>query len=180
MTKPSTILICPVVPLRTLPPQEQDVLRRFFCEHVRGMDPANDRRWRRFVGQLWRAEPGEGFQIDRREERGGPFHRRHRAILNRLFDAQERYTDVDVMHDWIKLKCWFVTWEEGRTGKPIPKPRSTNFADCPEDDMRELHTKAVALLHEPWVQRRFWPHLNAIQRQEMLDAILADPKEHAA
>lgn len=180
MTRPASILICPTVQLNSLPDPERDVLRRFFTEHVRGMDRKHDRRFRRLVRDLFNAEPGEGFQLYRVEERGGPYHRMHRAVLTRLFDSQERYTDEDVLHDWLKLKCWFVTWTEGPRGTPIPKPRSTKFSECPEDHIREFHKKMVALLHEPWVQRRFWPHLTPPARQEMLDAILADPKTQGA
>ena len=127
MTQPSAILIAPTVPLRALPDAERDVLRRFFTEHVKGMDSASDKRWRRFIGQLFRAEPGEGFELVRLEHRNLPFHARHRAILERLFQSQERYQLIDAMHDWLKLKTYFVTWGEGRRGNPIPIPRSTAF-----------------------------------------------------
>jgi len=53
-------------------------------------DPERDKAWRRMWGQIMRADPGEGFQLFRLEERSGPFHRRHRVILERLFQAQER------------------------------------------------------------------------------------------
>lgn len=180
MTKASPILICPTVPLRQLPDRDRDVLRTFFTEHVRGMDRQHDTRWRRFVRDLFNAEAGEGFQLYRAEERGGPYHRMHRAVLTRLFESQERYADPDVLHDWLKLKCWFVTWTEGPRGSPIPKPRSTAFDVCSEDEIREFHTKMIALLHEPWVQRRFWAHLSARQRQEMVDSILENPHERDA
>jgi hypothetical protein len=99
------------------------------------------------------------------------------VILQRLFDSQERYTNVDAMHDALKLRCYFVTWEEGRAGRPIPKPRSTAFDECTEDEIRELHTAMVDLLHAPHIQRLLWPHLKAAQRAEMVDAVLARNEE---
>lgn len=170
--KASPILVCPMVQLRRLPDPERDVLRRFFCEHVRGMDRTHDRRWRRFVRDLFNAQAGEGFQLYRAEERGGPFHRMHRAVLERLLDAQERYPDEDALHDWLKLKCWFVTWENGH-----PVPRSTAFDACSEDDIREFHRKMVDLLHRPEVQLHFWPHLAAGPRGEMVEIVLRNPNE---
>ena len=172
MTTTSPILICPTVPLGSLPDAERDVLRAFFTMHVRGMDQANDRRWRRFVRALFNAEPGEGFQLYRLEQRSGPFHRRHRAILERLFEVQERYPNVDALHDYLKLKCWFVEWVDGK-----PKPRSTSFDTCSEDEIRELHDRIVHLLHDPHVQRKLFPQVPARLRAEMVDAVLADPKE---
>lgn len=172
MSKASPILICPTAPLLQLPPHEQDVLRRFFTQHVRGMDDKHDKRWRRFIRDLFRAAPGEGFQIYRAEERGGPFHRRHRVILANLFDRQERFPHVDVMHDWLKLKCWFVNWEGGK-----PVPRSTSFAECSEDEIREFNARLSELLHQPWMQKALWPHLTPAQRHEMAESALAKPGE---
>jgi hypothetical protein len=178
--KTSSMLICPVVPLRQLPPGEVDVIRRFLFDHVRGIDSRSDRRWRRLWGRMWAAEPGEGFQIYNAEERSGRFHRRHRAILERLFDAQERYTQIEPMHDWLKLKAYFVTWGEGSRGQPLPIPRSTSFPKCSEDEIRELHARMVDLLHDARIQRHLFPRVKAAQRQGMVDAVLQPPDEVAA
>lgn len=172
MSAASSILICPAVQLHTLPDRDRDVLRTFFTEHVRGMDSVNDKRWRRFVRDLFNAAPGEGFEILRKEERGGPFHRRHRVILQRLFDSQERFRSIDRLHDWIKVGAAFVEWRDGKL-----KPRSTAFDQCPEDEMREFHAAAVDYLHTERAQRFLWRHVKAAQREGMLEAVLSKPEE---
>jgi hypothetical protein len=172
LSRTSTILIAPRVPLQSLPDVDRDILRRFFTEHVRGMDAKHHKRWVRFVRDLFNAQPGEGFQLYRVEARGGPYHRMHRAVLERLLENQERYTNIDVLHDKLKLMCWFVEWVDGK-----PRPRSTSFADCSEDEIREFHTRMVDLLRAPHVTRHFWPHLQLAQRQEMVDLVLRNPKE---
>jgi len=177
MSKASSILICPTVPLRQLPAAEQDVLRRFFTEHVRGMDRQNDHRWRRFIANLWRAEAGEGFQLYNAEERSGPFHRRHRVILDRLFESQERFRHLDKLHDWMKVGAGWVTWEPGTDSKPVAIPRTTSFPETSEDDMREAHAAMVEYLHTERAQRYLWKHVKPNQRQAMLDAVLADPEK---
>ncbi|MBT2299253.1 hypothetical protein J7E70_02135 [Variovorax paradoxus] len=177
MTKPSAILVCPVVPLHSIPPGEVDVIRRFLFQHMRGMDRRNDKRWRRLWGRLWKAEPGEGFQLYSAEERSGPFHRRHRVILERLFQSQERFREIDALHDWMKIGAYWVTWGEGRRGQPVPKPRSTSFPECSEDEMREAHAAMVDYLHTERAQRFLWRHLKAPQRAEMLESVLARPDE---
>lgn len=172
MTKPSAILVCPIVPLRQMPPAEVDIIRRFLFDRMRGLDKESDTRWRRFWGRVWAAEPGEGFQIYSAEERSGPFHRRHRAILEKLFASQERFRHIDALHDWMKVGAYWVTWEEGRTGKPIPKAKSTSFPECSEDEMREAHKAMVDYLHTERAQRFLWRHLKPNARQDMLDSIL--------
>jgi hypothetical protein len=172
MTRPSPILICPMVALRQLPDAERDVLRRFFTEHVRGMDPTNHQRWTRFVRDLFNADPGEGFQIARFEERGGPFHRMHRLVLTRLWEHQDHYPNEDALHDWLKLNCWFVEWIEGK-----PKPRSTAFDKCSEDEIREFHDRMAELLRQPWCQLFFWPEMRPPQRGEMAEFVLSGKEQ---
>jgi hypothetical protein len=171
--KASSILVCPVIALRQLPPAEVDVVRRFLFEHIRGMDAKNEKRWRRLWGRIWNAAEGEGFQLYSAEQRSGPFHRRHRVILERLFEAQERYTSVEALHDHLKLKAWFVTWDAGK-----PKPRSTAFEVCSEDEIRQFHLDMVELLHSHYEQRHLFPQVRAVDRQGMVDAVLDPPKEN--
>lgn len=168
MTTTSPIMICPTVPLGSLPDAERDVIRRFLTQHIRGMDAAHDKRWRRMWGDIMHAAPGEGFQLYRAEARGGPYHRMHRAVLTRLFESQEHFTNEDVLHDFVKLKCWFVEWLDGK-----PVPRSTAFDKASEDEVREFHSRMEALLREPWFQRRLWGHLSPAMRSEMVEQILS-------
>jgi hypothetical protein len=172
MTKPAAMLIAPIIPLRTLPERDKDVIRAFLFDHVRGLDAESNGRWKRMWGRFFAAEPGEGFQIAITEERVGPFHRRHRAILESLFSSQERFRHIDALHTWIKVGACFVTWGEGKTGKLVPIPRSTAFDECSEDEMRAFHKDAIDFLHEPRSQRYLWRHLKPNARQDMLDSIL--------
>jgi len=174
--QPSHMMICPVVALRHLPDSERDVLRRFLSEHVRGMDERSDKRWRRLWGQIFKAEPGEGFVLSREEERSGPFHRRHRVVLERLFESQERFRHIDKLHDWLKVGGGFVTWEPGKDSKPVAIPRSTSFPQCSEDDMRESHAAMVDFLHTERAQRYLWKSVKPALRPAMLESVLLDPE----
>jgi hypothetical protein len=168
------------VPLRQLPPAERDIVSRFLFQHIRGMDAQNDKRWRRFWGQVWQAEAGEGFQLLSMEERGGPFHRRHRVILDKLFANQDAFTNIDRLHDFLKIGAGFVTWEPGKDNKPVAIPRSTAFKDCPEDDMREFYEAMEDFLRTERAQRRLWRRLKPAARAEMVEAILSDQQGHEA
>lgn len=180
MTKPSAILVCPVVPLRQLSDAERDVVRRFLFQHIRGMDEQNDKRWRRLWGQVWNADPGEGFQILSMEERGGPFHRRHRVILDKLFQNQDAFANIDRLHDWLKTGAGFVTWEPGKDNKPVAIPRSTAFNKCDENSMREFHAAMEDFLRTERAQKRLWRRVKPAARAEMVEAILSDQQEHEA
>lgn len=176
-SRPSSILVCPVVPLHQLPPAEREIVSRFLFQHIRGMDTQNDKRWRRLWEQVWKADPGVGFQILSMEERGGPYHRRHRVILDKLFSNQDAFTNIDRLHDYLKFGAGFVTWIE-KDGKPVPIPRSTSFKECPEDDMREFHAAMEDFLRTDRAQRRLWRRVKPSLRGEMVEAILAEQQEH--
>lgn len=177
MTKPSPILICPMVPLRQLPDNERDIIRRFLFDHVRGIGAKNDEAWHRLWNRITKADPGEGFQFFVLEERSGPFHRRHRVILEALFASQERFRLIDKLHDWLKVGAGFVTWAPGLDHKPVAIPRSTNFEDCSEQEMRRFHKDAIDYLHTERAQRFLWKKVKASQRPEMLEAVLNRPEE---
>ena len=174
--KTSSILVCPMVPLRQIPANEVDVIRRFLFQNMRGLSERDDKRWRRLWGRFWAAEPGEGFQIMVAQERSGPFHRRHRALLEKLFASQERFRHIDALHDWMKVGAYWVTWEEGKTGKPVAKPKSTDFESCSEDEMREAHTAMVDYLHTERAQRFLWKNIKPAMRADMLEAALQPPE----
>jgi hypothetical protein len=169
-------MFCPVIELNRLPMAELDVLRRFWTQHVRGMSRQDDKRLRRFVRRLFTAQAGEGFKFYLEEERSGPFHNRHRVILEKLFHSQERFRHIDKLHDWLKLGGGFCTWEPGKDSKPVAIPRSTSFPECSEDEMREAHAAMVDFLHEPRSQRFLWKHLKPDARAEMVETILAPPE----
>lgn len=170
--KASPILLYATGDMRHLPESERAALRRLFTQHFQGSDGQQQRRLVRLVGDMLRARAGEGFQLYRAEERSGPFHRYHRAVIASLFERQERYPRQSAMHDWLKLKCWFVEWVDG-----APKPRSTDYDSCSEDEIREFNTALKALLHEPDVQAHFWRHLSVRLRMENVTQILTNPKD---
>lgn len=177
MTKTAAILVCPMVSLNLMPQAEVDVVRRFLFQNVRGLSAQDDKRWKRLWGGLWNAAPGEGFQLYVAEERSGPFHRRHRVILEKLFASQERFRHIDKLHDWLKVGAGFVNWTPGKDHKPVATPRTTSFPETSEDEMREAHAAMVDFLHTERAQRFLWKCVKPSHRPEMLEAVLQS-QEH--
>lgn len=170
--KTAAITIVPTVRLRRLPAPVLTVLREFFTRLLVGADPTSHRRWVRLVRDIFDAPPGCGFMLYRVEGRSGKFHALHRAILRATFERQERFPTVEALHDWLKLKAWFIEWVDG-----APAPRSTEFDSCSEDEIRELNARVQYLLHDPAVQEWLWPHLPQHLRLENVTAILTNPKD---
>lgn len=171
--KTASITIGPTMRLRRLPPPVLAVLRDFFTRLLVGQDPVSHHRWVRLVREIFDAPPGAGFQLYRVESRSREFHAFHRAVITAIFERQERYPTRDALHDWLKLQCWFVEWEAGH-----PVPRSTDFDQCSEDEIREFNARLQYLLHDPKAQCHLWPHLSEALRLENTTAILTNPKEN--
>lgn len=175
MTKAAAILIAPVVDLSTFHESELAIVRKFLFHCIRGLDKQHDKRWRAFWRRIFKACAGEVIQLLDQADRSNKFHRRHMAIEQRLFDSQERWTNIERFRDWLKTGAGFGHYEiVGTRMKFIPS--STSYEQCSDAEMREFHENLMVFLHAPYAQRRLWPHLKAEQRQGMLDAVLAEPE----
>lgn len=173
--KASTMMICPHARLGQLPARELDVIRRFLFQHIQPVDEPSAAAWRGLWRSLFNAEPGEGVQLQHAAGRSGPYHRRHRVILQRLYASQDAYDHIDRLHDFLKVGGGFVTWQ-GDEGELVPVPRSTAYPKCSDAEMRVAHDAMVAFLRTEQAQSCLWPHLTPQCRQEAVEAILRDPQ----
>lgn len=169
------MMICPVAQLQQLPAIELDVIRRFLFQHIRPVDEESAAAWCGLWRSMFRAAPGEGVHLAHDAGRSGPYHRRHRAILNRLFANQDGFDNKAAMHDFLKVGAGFVRWE-GEAGQLVPVPRSTKYTECSDAEMRVAHKAMVEFLHSESAQASLWPHLAPAKRQEAVDAIVRDPQ----
>lgn len=177
MTKTSSILITKRASLAAMPEAQRATVRHVLLDAVGGLDGTHDKRWRRWVNRLLRAEPGEVFELASVVARSGQFHRRHMALEQRLLDHQERFTNLNSLRDWTKTGAGWVDWEPGARGGIVAVPRSIAYEQCSDDEMREVHEATVAFLHTAHAQRYLWPHLDARGRESMLESVLAEPAE---
>ena len=142
------------------------------------MEEHHYKRWKRFWGRFWNAEPGEVFHLLDMVDRSGPFHRMHMAMEQSLFDRQDRFTNPEMFRLWLKTGAgWGDYTVVGSRTKFVP--RSTSYDQCSDHEMREIHEKMVTFLRTPLAQRRLWPHLDADRRTDMVESIL-EPQEQGA
>lgn len=172
MTKPAAILICPQVELTKLPEHERAIVRRFLFDNIRGLDEQHDKRWRRFWGRIWNAGAGEVTHLEVVVDRSGPFHRRHMAMEQTLFDRQDQFRKLKDMRWWLKSGAGFGEFKLLDNGRMKFIPYSTSYETCSDDEMKELHQDMVDYLRTPFALRRLWPQLKSDQREAMLESIL--------
>lgn len=155
---------------------QRETIRHVLFGVIDGVGERNQRRWRRFWSRVLKLEPGEVQTIKTSLPRSGPFHRRHFAMEQAIFDAQERFEHLEQYMYWLKVGAGWVTWAAGPKGGVVPIPRSISYAHADEDEFREFHTAVVRFLRGPHAARYLWPHLKC-DADEMMDSILGEFNE---
>lgn len=154
-------------------PADADIARRVLFGQVDGLGDRGRKQWRRFINGLFKLEPGEMVEIRTHRERSGPFHRRHMAIEQAVFDAQERFELWEQYLYWIKVGAGWVTWAAGPKGGVVPIPRSISYAKADEDEFQIFHEQVIGFLRGPHAAKYLWPHLKA-KADEMMHSILVE------
>ena len=151
---------------------EKDAARRVLFGYVDGLGELGRRQWRRFFSMLLRLEPGEMVQIKTHKQRLGWFHRRHMALEQAVFEAQERFEDFESFRTWLKVGAAFVDWFPGPKGGVIPVPKSISYAKLEQGAMEQFHNDAVDFLRTEHAGKTLWRHLSPVNRITMIETIL--------
>lgn len=158
--------------------RDADAARRVLFGIVDGLTEADQRAWRATVNAWFRMEPGECSNIDVTVERFGPFHRRHMAMEQAIFNAQEVFEDFKAgFRDWLKIGAGFVDWDFGADGVMQCKPRSTSYDEMDDIAMREFHHCCIRFLASPRAMDYLWSHLSERARHEMMTGLLKGFRE---
>lgn len=155
-----------------IPEASRLAVREVLFGIIDGLGDHGKKQWRRFFNRLMRLEPGEMVEIVTHQARSGPFHRRHFAMEQALFEAQERFEHFDQFMYWIKVGAGWVTWAAGPAGGVVPIPRSVSYAAADQEEFEDFHQRVVAFLRGPHAARYLWSHLKD-QADAMMDQVLA-------
>lgn len=153
---------------------DKEAARRVFFGVVDGLGERGRRQWRRFWNGLLRLEPGEMLEIRTHRERLGWYHRKHMALEQAVFGAQERFENFDGFRDWLKVGAGFCEWYPGPKGGVFPVPKSIAYSKLEQGEMEQFHADAVDFLRTAHAGKTLWHHLSPTARIEMLEAILGD------
>jgi len=139
--------------------QEASVVRRFLFEYIDGLNLVDKRAWRRFCGSL-------------NDAAEGVFHRGHMKMMSVIFEQQETFEDFRIFRSWVKLGAGFVDYVPNGDGELIPVPKSVNFDDCSEDEMRLFHEDACNFFRTEHAQKILWPSLSSTISDISMNEIL--------
>jgi hypothetical protein len=155
-----------------IPDADRMAARNVLFGVIDGLGDFGKKQWRRFFNMLMRLEPGEMVEISVYKERLGWYHRKHMALEQRLFEAQERFEDFKAFRDWLKVGSGFVDWYPGPRGAVMPVPKSIRYAKLEQLDMEKFHDDMLVFLRTEHATKTLWKHLGLTARIDMIETIL--------
>jgi hypothetical protein len=152
---------------------DAEAARRVLFGQVDGLSEQHRKSWRRLWSWfLKKAEPGEMVEIKTHRERLGWYHRKHMALEQAVFDAQEKFDSFEQFRNWLKIGAGWCDWIPGPKGAVVPVPKSISYASTEQDEMERVHAAMMAFLRTEHPQKVLWRHLDPAKRAEMMDVLL--------
>ena len=121
--------------------------------------PANEEA----IKKLSKVKVGDSILIDYKAKRNPLFHRKGFALLNLIFQNQDRYTNLEDLRVEFRLKAGFYSEHITTKGRLIYIPRSMNFSSMDENEFEELYSKFIDIALK---------HFVTMDKRELEDAVL--------
>ena len=153
-------------------PENLESARDLLFGSLDGFNRDDKKAWRSFWKRLIGMEPGEMALVEARMPRSGPYHRRHMAIEQAVFDAQDKFSDFEMLRNWLKIGAGWVVWAPGAKGGVVPLPKSISYAKADQEEFRRYHEAVMEFLREGHAARFLWRHLGD-GADEMMESILS-------
>src|SRR5690606_19324686 len=118
--------------------------RRVIFGAVDGLGERGKKQWRRLWNRIFKLQPGEAMEIITHQERLGWYHRKHMALEQRVFEAQEVFEHFRTFRAWLKIGAGHVEFVPGADGQLQAVPLSISYAEMEQAQMEEFHDAAVA------------------------------------
>jgi len=148
-------------------PADMEGARQLLFKCLDGFGEEDRKAWRKLWKKLINLAPGEIFEVHTIFSRSGPFHRRHMALEQKVFDSQEQFDDFEAFRNWLKLGSGWVIWAPGEDGTLTPVPKSTSYAAAEQGEFEKFHAGVLRFLRSPHAGPFLWPHLE----QKAIDQI---------
>lgn len=137
-----------------------------------GFSPKDQKAYAKFRQQIEELEPGELFTLDVWFPREGWRHRKHFAMLKAIFDAQERFEDMESLRMWLQVGAGWCEYVPGADGNMVAIPKSIKWSKMDDAEFDDHHAKVKAFLRDERARNFLWPHLTEEQTYDTVEAIL--------
>lgn len=139
-----------------------------------GMGDKGGRAWGRFLAKVQAMAPGDTMRFSFWLPRSPAFHRRHFAILNRVFEQQEQFDDDGRFREWLQVGAGFCDLLPGPKGKPVAISRSIAWENLDDADFAEHHAAVMAFLRSLHCTRFLWPEWPDLSADKFINDVLSE------
>lgn len=138
-----------------------------------GIDEKDVRAYAKLKRMLETLTPKESLTLKFWVPRSPRFHRYHFAVLNAVFNAQERFDDPEDMRKWIEVGSGHCHFVPGPTGGLVAIPLSIAYEKLDDMEFREHHEAVKRFLRTTHATRFLWSNLDDKRGFEMIESILS-------
>lgn len=86
---------------------------------------------------------GEPYEFDYKKPRNYLFHKKFFALLNMVFENQERFDNIDVLREELTIAAGFYEIRIGLDGIERKKAKSISFANMDDLEFSELYNRII-------------------------------------
>ena len=119
------------------------------------------------VDQLKKLKAGDVVLVDYKRPRNVKFHRKFQALVNLVYDNQDKYTNREALLTELKLQVGHYEEHITLGGKVIFRPKSIAFASMDEDEFSTFYSSVVDV-----VLRHFLTGMDEDELHGMIDSVL--------
>ncbi|MFA9439421.1 hypothetical protein ACDA63_07270 [Uliginosibacterium sp. sgz301328] len=142
-------------------------------DHLVGASPKDNRAYAKFLKAARELKKGS-ITFSWKEPRSGAYHRRHFAILARLFDAQEQFEDEDVFRKWLEVGAGYAVFAPGTDGQMVAIPKSISYESLDQAEFEPIHEAVMAFARSAYARAYLWPHLSDSDSWGMVESVMGE------
>ena len=148
------------------------ILTRDDDGHLKGLSDRDEKAYAKFLARIKAMTSACSLLFTWREPRSGPYHRRHFAMLNSIFESQEQFEDPDDLRKWLEVGAGYCKFVPGPTGRMVALPESISYDKLDQAQFEIVHDKVFRFARTEHALQFLWPHLTEDQAYNMMDVIL--------
>jgi len=96
--------------------------------------------------KMKRIKVGDFLQCEIKKPRNYMFHKKFFALLNMIFQNQERYNNIDHLRNDITIEAGYYTLRHNLEGKEVYEANSISFSKMNEETFGEYYSKCLDVI----------------------------------
>ncbi len=93
--------------------------------------------------KMKRIKVGDFLECEIRKPRNYKFHKKFFALMNMIFQNQERYNNIDDLREDLTIEAGYYVKRENMQGETIKKAKSISFSKMDEHEFNDYYSKVL-------------------------------------